>query len=77
MHFCSFVCYKRKQNRGRLPQSLVQVSVVVALRVCPESVHPVLGPADLYLLVLAELLKSGEPQNFHHVLDESLGSIFL
>lgn len=42
----------------------------------PESVQPVLGPAILCLTILAELVKSREPQNFNHLLDESSGSIF-
>lgn len=41
----------------------------------PKSVQPVLGLADLQLSVLVELLISGEPQNFHQLLDESSGSI--
>ena len=50
---------------------MIQASVAAA----PKSVQPVLGLAHLQLSVLVELLMSGEPQNFHQLLDESSGSI--
>lgn len=56
---------------------MVQVNVVAALCDCLESVQPVLEPLVWLLTVQAELLKSGEPQDFCHMLDKSLGSVFL